>query len=147
MEKEIKFHYVVRAVLFSGGKVLVAKAIGEDNVFLPGGHIDLGEKATDALARELAEELGISVKVGKFLGAVENDWADSQVNHFEINLVFKVNNVEIDHTAAPQSKEDHLTFFWLKPDQLKVNNILPGPMEDLIVQSRSAGSAFWGSTL
>lgn len=41
-------------------KVLLAQAIGEKNTFLPGGHIEFGESAKDALVREIEEELGLT---------------------------------------------------------------------------------------
>jgi 8-oxo-dGTP pyrophosphatase MutT (NUDIX family) len=37
-------------------------------------HIEMGESAPAALAREIQEELGQARQVGSFLGAIENSW-------------------------------------------------------------------------
>ncbi len=54
----MKFHYLVRGIVFEDGKVLLAHQKGADHTFLPGGHIENGEKAETDLIRELEEEIG-----------------------------------------------------------------------------------------
>jgi 8-oxo-dGTP pyrophosphatase MutT (NUDIX family) len=61
------FHHIVRGVLIEDNKVLLAQSKGNNNTFLPGGHIELGESAKVALEREIEEELGITCTVGGFL--------------------------------------------------------------------------------
>jgi 8-oxo-dGTP diphosphatase len=60
-------HRIVAAVLVRDGQVLLChRSSGREwypNVWdLPGGHIEPGESAAAALARELSEELGVTVK-------------------------------------------------------------------------------------
>ena len=54
------FHHLARGIVLRDGKVLLARAIGHQNTFLPGGHIEFGESAKDALKREVFEELGLA---------------------------------------------------------------------------------------
>ncbi|PJE64045.1 MAG: hypothetical protein COU90_04195 [Candidatus Ryanbacteria bacterium CG10_big_fil_rev_8_21_14_0_10_43_42] len=68
----IQFHYRARAIITDGDYILLARAIGNGNTFLPGGHIELGEKAEEALVREIKEELGVDSTIRSFLDAVEN---------------------------------------------------------------------------
>jgi 8-oxo-dGTP diphosphatase len=68
------FHHLVRGIFIKDHKVLLSKARGYNNTFLPGGHIEFGESAKEALVREVEEELGISCSVGRFLGIVEHKW-------------------------------------------------------------------------
>lgn len=58
-------------------------------VRLPGGGIEFGETAEEALHREMMEELGCGASQPKLLGVVENiyDWRGSK--HHEIIFVFR----------------------------------------------------------
>jgi 8-oxo-dGTP diphosphatase len=47
---------------------LVAAVLDGDKLFLPGGGIEAGESAEDAVRREVAEELGLAVQLGECLG-------------------------------------------------------------------------------
>src|SRR5512137_856683 len=124
----MKFHYLARGIIFINGKVLLAHQKGADNTFLPGGHIEIGEKAEAALLREIAEEIGENVTVRQFIGAVECVFAESDQENHEIDLIFEVNSPNFDPEKSPLSLESHLEFFWAKPEELIKNKLLPTPM-------------------
>ena len=50
---------IARGVCVQNGKVLLCRAKGGATTYLPGGHIEFGEKGCAALAREVREELGV----------------------------------------------------------------------------------------
>ncbi|MFH1286131.1 MAG: NUDIX domain-containing protein, partial [Candidatus Micrarchaeota archaeon] len=62
-------HVTVGALIFNArGEVLLARSPKWANKWtIPGGHIELGERAEEALAREVKEEVGLEVEVGEFL--------------------------------------------------------------------------------
>ncbi|MBM6382435.1 MAG: hypothetical protein JSY10_00370 [Paenibacillus sp.] len=56
-----KFHHLARGIIISQDQVLLAHAIGHQNTFLPGGHIEFGESAPDALKEKLKRSWGCHV--------------------------------------------------------------------------------------
>jgi 8-oxo-dGTP diphosphatase len=64
----------VGAVVWDGNRVLLerrGKPPAQGTWSLPGGLIELGETAEDAVRREVAEECGIEITVGPLLGLFE----------------------------------------------------------------------------
>jgi 8-oxo-dGTP diphosphatase len=64
----------VGGVVFDGASVLLAKR-GQEPAkgtwSLPGGAVELGEKLTDALKREIQEEIGIQIEVGGLIRVLD----------------------------------------------------------------------------
>lgn len=142
------FHYLARGVCRIEGYVLLAHSVGADNTFLPGGHIDFGEKAPECLRREIEEELAVTnIQVGRFLGAVEHKWEESGTKHCEINLLFDLQLSGVFPPNPPVVREKHLEFLWVRPEQLANHNLKPSPLVDYIRYHAEKLKAFWGSTL
>jgi 8-oxo-dGTP diphosphatase len=132
-----QFHLLGRAVIRSENKVLLARALGYSNTFLPGGHVEIGESVTVAIAREILEELGCQGIVGRYLGAVEASFASGDTVHFEINHLFEVTL----NNSSFCSQEPHLKFFWAELSELTLLNLQPAALVDLLRYPREA--AFW----
>jgi 8-oxo-dGTP diphosphatase len=134
-----QFHLLGRAVIRSENKVLLARAFGYSNTFLPGGHVEIGESVPVAIAREILEELGCQATVGRYLGAVEASFQVEDTIHFEINHLFEVTL----NTSSFTSQEHHLEFFWANLSDLTVLNLQPAALIELLLHPREA--AFWSS--
>ena len=65
---------IARGICVQDGKVLLCRAKGGATTYLPGGHIEFGEKGCEALAREMREEMGVDASVGAMVGVVENQF-------------------------------------------------------------------------
>ncbi|MBY0599429.1 NUDIX domain-containing protein [Bacillus bingmayongensis] len=130
-----KFHHIVRGIIIKDKKLLIANYKGH-HFFLPGGHVELGEPAECALIREFKEEIGIDCEVKRFLGVIENQWQDSETLHYEINHVFEVDSNDLHSDIAPISKESHLAFHWIIPNNknLITYKIMPEPSVQRLIE-------------
>lgn len=143
-----KFHLISRAVILKNNHILLARQKGADNTFLPGGHIEIGESAKNALKRELKEELNFEIKVKRYLGAVEVDWKETEVKHYEINHIFMADIINFDTNNNLISCENHLEFKWSLADDLDNHNLLPHSLINLIKNLVDGdNSIWWESTL
>jgi NAD+ diphosphatase len=57
---------------------------------LPGGFIDPGETAEEAVVRELSEELGIKVKEMAYVGSSTNEYIYAGLSVFTLDMAFRV---------------------------------------------------------
>ena len=74
---------VVAGLIVRDGKLLIAQRPGDKHMGgrweFPGGKIEKGESPEAALRRELSEELGIEVKVGRIYHAVMHSYPEKDV--------------------------------------------------------------------
>ena len=138
------FHYVARGLIRDGDHILLVRAIGDSMTFLPGGHIEFGESAPVALARELHEEASIAAKIGAFVGAAENEWWLEGQRQAEINLLFEV-ETDLSCLEPVVSNEPHLEFFWVPCQEIEQWNLFPESLRALIAHGQEQKLAFWGS--
>ena len=123
--------FIARAVIRKDGEILLAHKRGESNTFLPGGHVEQGEYAKDALSRELAEELGLDSEIGDFVGVLEHKFTDRHGTAYEeVNLIFEA-SIERDSLA---SVEGHLEFTWSSPGEMVPRNLLPSSLPGLLME-------------
>ena len=125
---------IARGVCRAGGYVLLCRPKGGGYSYLPGGHIEFGEKGAEALVREVREELGLESEAGEFLGVVETAFTQRGIPHAEISLVYRL---EIRGLPPPPgevaAKEDWIEFVWWPVDDLKGANLLPPEMARHVV--------------
>ncbi len=64
-----KFRIRVGGIIFINKKILLVTHVKKNKEYwvIPGGRAKFGESATDALIREIYEELGLKIKINRFL--------------------------------------------------------------------------------
>ena len=130
---------IVRAVIRRDNRLPLARQRIRAWWFLPGGHVEPGERVEVALVRELDEELGAETKIVGFVGVVEHGYVEDNVAHHELNLVFEAAIANGD----PVSQEDHLTFEWLPFDRLADADVRPGSLKTALLPPIDDGTPFW----
>jgi ADP-ribose pyrophosphatase YjhB (NUDIX family) len=157
---------IARGVLVHRGSVLICRDRKRGHAFLPGGHVEFGETAAAALEREMSEELGVSLRSGRFLGVCEASFVQAsrrgRRRHHEINLVFELVAPKSAVRAASRARgksgggatdwlrglasiEAKIEFIWVPLGHLRGRRprlrLLPPGLTPLIVPAPAPGSA------
>ena len=109
----------LRGVLFSPrGDVLVVRRSSDDGWELPGGRLEAREDAPDCVRREIEEETGLAVRVGRPVHAAS--WRnDADSGRFAVYYRCEVTDdadVDRDAAADPVSlSREHTKHAWLSP--------------------------------
>jgi 8-oxo-dGTP diphosphatase len=114
---------VTAAILVKDGKVLIAKRKPDDQQpdkwEFPGGKIEAGESARRCLKREMREEFGIDVRVGKFLGESIYDYPHASIRLLAYLAEWQAGNLAL---------KDHADFAWAQCDRLDEFDFAPADL-------------------
>jgi ADP-ribose pyrophosphatase YjhB (NUDIX family) len=136
-----KIEVIARGVCVVGESLLLCHSKGASNTFLPGGHVEFAERVRDALAREIAEELGRDCHVTGFLGCVENCFMQNGRRHAEINLLFRIDVDGVCPGTVPVSAEDEIEFLWHPVSDLGTSRLKPSVLRTLLREWHERGWA------
>lgn len=108
----LTFH-VACAVIERNGLVLAARRSEAMSMPLkwefPGGKIDRGETPEQCLIRELQEELGVRIEVGRALSMAAHDYADFSVRLYPYICRILSGDIRL---------HEHKEIAWLRPEEL-----------------------------
>ena len=138
--KSCGFHLFINssaavAALVTDGKgklMLVTRGVEPDygKLDLPGGFIDPGETAEEAVKRELLEELGLKIKSLKYIGSAPNEYVYSAYSVFTIDLAFRVNP---ENLSGLKPMDDILKYKFYAEEEINYDEI-PAPSIRKFVQ-------------
>lgn len=106
---------IARGLLRIGQRILLCRNIKKGYYYLPGGHVEPGEPAADALRREFREETGFAVRPGPVLLVAEILFGPPRDRRHEINIVFHVEQLPARgrRARAIRSREPGIAFEWV----------------------------------
>ena len=119
------------ALIQSEGRVLLHRVVGDAFWALPGGGIEAGETAAQALVRELQEELGQPVEPGALACVVENFFTYAGTAYHEIGLYLHATPLHgglLLSRPGPYAGVEGsraLEFAWFGPDELEGIDVRP----------------------
>ncbi len=116
--------HVVLGALVDDGRLLMVHRINAPSRWdLPGGHVDDGESAAQALRRELSEELDIDITDHGVEPIAETPLLDDAGKHIGSLSIWRVSAWQgTPRNAAPDEHDD---FRWLSPQELHELPLVP----------------------
>lgn len=129
---------IARGIWVRDSKVLLCRNIAGGYCYFPGGHVEFGESAAQALEREFAEECGEKVRAGRCLLVGEATFTQKGTYRHEVNIVF---HVEPASGAPPanscgtppiNSLEPALAFEWVAASALQSAAVRPKWLADQV---------------
>ncbi len=129
---EGRFNYRVSAILLDGGRILAMRDERSPYFYLPGGRVRMGERAEDAVLREVREELGIEARIVRPLWLSQSFFNEDvvRVDYHELCLYFLVDASATDlltrgdRFRGPEFRHVH-DFEWLPFERLKDEYFYP----------------------
>ncbi|MEL6797848.1 MAG: NUDIX domain-containing protein [Planctomycetota bacterium] len=129
---------IARGLIIEAGKVLVCQNLAKGYSYLPGGHVDPGETAAAALAREFLEECGLGVEVKDPAVICELVTGPDDGSLHEYSMVFHVERRGSDEPCSPvESRENHIGFVWLDLAAVVDADLRPTPIKAWIASGGS----------
>lgn len=129
---DVRFNYRVGGACIRDGRVLLARDDGSDFWYMPGGRCELMEASADTLAREMREELGAAVGVGRLLWVIENFFGHLGRRWHELAFYYAIElppgSPYLDGTREHRGSErggEPFTLRWFRLDDLDDVELYP----------------------
>ena len=128
------FSYRVQGVVLREGCVLLQTDARDAELAyaLPGGSVEFGESAADALVREFHEEMGVAIKAGEFAWVTENFFTWNEQNYAQIAMTFYVRLIDELPSADFAGCEPHLRLHWMPVERLGDITVYPQNLSELL---------------
>ena len=121
--------YRVGGIAVYDGHPLVEQDVGLVSCNVPGGRVEYGEKAVEALVRELHEELGQEVKVGRLLLVADNLFEIGGDRFQDITLYFLIEFAPgsrvLERIDTFEGGEPGDVFQWMPLAEVEQANLVP----------------------
>jgi ADP-ribose pyrophosphatase YjhB (NUDIX family) len=131
----------VRAAIFKDDTILLVKERSDGGWTLPGGWADVGESASEAVAREVFEESGYHVNVTRLLAVYDRNKQGHLPSPYYIYKIYFEAAI-VGGTPTPSSETSDIAFF---PEDgippLSLSRTLPTQIERFFAMHRQSGVA------
>jgi 8-oxo-dGTP pyrophosphatase MutT (NUDIX family) len=135
-EGNLRFNYRIVGIAMDNDRVLLQKVEGQDFWALPGGRGEFLEPAIQTLKREMQEELGIEVEVGRLVWVVENFFTGNEfitgeeMSYHELGLYFLMELLDRSSLRSlsefyGEDESFKITFKWYPLNELENIVIYP----------------------
>ncbi len=130
-----RFHHRAAGVCVDDGYVLLHRSVDDDFWGLPGGRVEFGEASSQAIVREMREELGLEARTERLLWVVENFFTRGEMRRHALGMYYLISFPRdaaiYDKTRTHEGVEDvedsqlRLLFRWFPIETLPEVRLFP----------------------
>ena len=133
---EITFMYRVGGIAVHDGWLLVEHNVKHRFCFVPGGRVEYGENAIEGLAREVREELGEEVNIGRLVLVADNLFELEGARFQEVVLYFLIEFAPgsqlLSQRDVFEGNEPGTMFQWIRLNDVEQANLFPAFLQDRV---------------
>ena len=139
--KDYKLNVRSAGVIIHNGKILLHRNVNSGHYALIGGRVEIGERSTDTIKREIKEELGKDIKITGYISTIENFFEINGSKYHEIMFVHKIEftneeDQKIEYTMQNIEGKEYLQYEWIDLDIIDEYQLLPKAMKDVLKENR-----------
>jgi ADP-ribose pyrophosphatase YjhB (NUDIX family) len=98
---------------------------------IPGGFVNPDESSTQALAREIKEEINLDITEFEFFGSYTGNYLYKGVNYKIVNSIFKA-KLPTEYTIKLSDESSEITFF--NVEDIPLDSVAPEDLKKAIVE-------------
>jgi 8-oxo-dGTP pyrophosphatase MutT (NUDIX family) len=116
------------AIIRQADRLLLNRFGGDSFWALPGGAIESGEFSTQALVREMREELGVTVEIGRLVWVVENLFEYRGTSYTEFGFYYEAEWPQVPPRVGDEEfagEEPDQFFRWVRYNEITALDFRP----------------------
>ena len=125
----LTFMYRVGGIAVHNERLLVERAVKKGFCFIPGGRVNYGENAAEALEREVREEFGETATIGRLVLVTDNLFELDGMHYQEAALYFLIEfapgSTVLDRDGPFEGTEPGTVFQWIPLKELEQAKLVP----------------------
>lgn len=137
MFDDIKFNYRVGLIIEKNDQIIIESSRVVDFSLIPGGRVKTLESTSQAIKREIKEEMGVDIEESEIVGKglIQSFFKLDNKRYHELFFIYKLtlsnDDTRFDNVSDNLDSETNY-YQWINKNTLEENNVLPNALKDII---------------
>lgn len=137
MFDDIKFNYRVGLIIEKNNQIIIESSRVVEFSLIPGGRVKTLESTSQAMKREIKEEMGVDIEESEIVGKglIQSFFKLDNKRYHELFFIYKLtlsnDDTRFDNVSDNLDSETNY-YQWINKNTLEENNVLPNALKDII---------------